>query len=171
MAPERRQKIEVTALVGLADMLGIECATAARIVPATREHGLSERNRRGECTSALYEVAWSDRDSDPAVQQADRRRAAVECACLDAHDVVGAIYLHRKDCIGVDLGVRDGRDVSSTLRVDTPGIEGEERVFDEGMAAVRAARHIDAVLSEIPDRAADDIDLFAGENAHAMKIR
>ena len=37
------------------------------------------------------------------------------------------------------------------------------------MAAGRAARQIDAVLREMPDRAADNIDLFAGENAHAMK--
>ena len=37
------------------------------------------------------------------------------------------------------------------------------------MPAGRAARQIDAVLREMPDRAADDIDLFAGENAHAVK--
>ena len=141
----------------------------APIQEPARERGLVERNRRVECTSTLCEVAWSDRDSDPAVQQADRRRAAVEYASLNADDVAGAIRLHREDCIAVDFSIHEGRDVSSTLRVNTAGVEGDERVFDEGMAAVRAARHIDAVLREIPDRAADNIDLFAGENAHAMK--
>lgn len=131
--------------------------------------GLLEKNRRGECTSARYEVARSDRHSCPAVQQADPRRAVVEYASLDAEDVAGAIRLHREARIGEDRGVRDGRDIGSTLHVNTAGIEGDERVIDEGMAAGRAARHIDAVLREMPDRAADDIDLFAGENAHAME--
>jgi hypothetical protein len=136
-----------------------------------REGGLLEKNRRGECTSARYEVARSDRDSRPAGQQADPRRAIVEYASLDADDVAGAIRPHREARIGEDRAVRDGRDIGSTLGVDTAGIEGDERVIDEGMASVRAARHIDAVPGEIPDRAADDIDLFAGGNAHAIKAR
>ena len=135
------------------------------------EHSLFEKNRRGECTSARYEVARSDRHSCPAVQQADPRRAVVEYASLDADDVAGAIRLHREARIGEDRGVRDGRDIGSPLCVNTAGIEGDERVIDEGMAAVRAARHIDAVPGEMPDRAADDIDLFAGGNAHAIKAR
>ncbi len=60
--------------------------------------GLLERTDRGECTSARYEVAWSDRDSDPASQQADPRQAVVEYA---------------KARIGEDLGVRDGPDIRS----------------------------------------------------------
>jgi len=64
--------------------------------------GLRERNRRVECTSALYEAAWPDRDSHPAVQQADRRRAAVEYASLDADDVAGAIRPRRETRIEED---------------------------------------------------------------------
>ena len=93
----------------------------------------------------------------------------VEYASLDADDVAGAIRLHREVRIGEDRGVRDGRDIGSTLHVNTAGIEGDERVIDEGVPGARAARHIDAVLREMPDRAAADIDLFAGKNAHAMK--
>ena len=133
------------------------------------EHSLLEKNRRGECTSARYEVARSDRHSRPAVQQADPRRAVVEYASLDADDVVGAIRLHGEARIGEDRGVRDGRDIGSPLYVNTAGIEGDERVIDEGVPAGRAARHINAVLGEMPDRASDDIDLPAGEHAHAMK--
>jgi len=133
--------------------------------------GLRERNRRVECTSALYEAAWPDRDSHPAVQQADRRRAAVEYASLDADDVAGAIRPHRETRIGEDRAVRDGCDIGSPLRVNTAGIEGDGRIIDEGMAGVRAARQIDAVPGEMPDRAADDVDLFAGGNAHAIKAR
>ena len=80
--------------------------------------GLPERNRRVECTSALYEAAWSEGDSHPAVQQADRRRAAVEYASLDADDVAGAIRPHRETRIGEDRAVRDGCDIGSPLHVN-----------------------------------------------------
>ena len=58
-----------------------------------------------------------------------------------------------------------------SLHVNPAGIEGDGRIIDEGMAGARAARQIDAVPGEMPDRAADDIDLFAGGNAHAIKAR
>jgi glycosyltransferase involved in cell wall biosynthesis len=133
--------------------------------------GLLKKNRRGECTSARYEVARSDRHSCPAVQQADPRRAVVEYASLDADDVVGAIRLNGEARIGEDRGVRDGRDVTSGRHVNTAGIKEDVRVIDECVPAGRAARHIDAVLREMPDRAADDIELFAGGKAHAINAR
>src|SRR5437773_5481831 len=83
-------------------------------------------------TSVRYKVAWSDRDSRPAIQQADPCRAVVEYATLHADDVVGAIRPHGVARIGEDIAVRDGRDIGSTLRVNTAGIEGDERVIDEG---------------------------------------
>ena len=52
-----------------------------------------------------------------------------------------------------------------------PALKADGRIIDEGMAGVRAARQIDAVPREMPDRAADGIDLFAGGNAHAIKAR
>src|SRR5438552_1725972 len=96
-----------------------------------REGGLLEKNRRGECTSARYEVARSDRDSRPAGQQADPRRAVVEYASLDADDVAGAVRPHRETRIGEDRAVRDGCDIGSPLHVNTAGIEGDERIIDE----------------------------------------
>jgi hypothetical protein len=73
-----------------------------------RERGLLEKNRRGKCTSARYEVARSDRDSRPAGQQADPRRAVVEYASLHADDVAGAIRPHRETRIGeIELFVMD----------------------------------------------------------------
>ena len=135
-----------------------------------------ESKRRGECTSARYEVARSDRHSRPAVQQANARRAVVEHASLDADDVVGTIRLHGEIRIGEDTGVRNGRYIGSALRVNTaetgtgcPPIEEDERVIDEGVPATRGARHVDAVLSEIPNRTANNIDLFAGYNTDAIK--
>lgn len=94
-----------------------------------------------------------------------------EYASLDADDVAGAIRPHRETRIGEDRAVRDGCDIGSPLHVNTAGIEGDGRIIDEGMAGVRAARQIDAVPGEMPDRAADDIDLFEGGNAHAIKAR
>ena len=52
-----------------------------------------------------------------------------------------------------------------------PALKADGRIIDEGMAGVRAARQIDAVPGEMPDRAADDVDLFAGGNAHVIKAR
>ena len=103
--------------------------------------GLFEKNGRRECTTARYEVAWSDRYGRPAVQQADARRVVVDYATLDADGVAGAIRPDPEARIGEDRGIREGRDiVGSSLHANTTAIEGDQRVINEGMAAKRATR-------------------------------
>ena len=55
------------------------------------------------------------------------------------------------------------------MHVNTAGIEGDQLVIDEGVPAVHATRHADAVLREMPDRAANDIELFPGEKLHVIE--
>lgn len=132
-----------------------------------RARELLEINRRIEGTSARYEVAGANRDSLPTRQLADPRRAVVEDTGLDTNDTA-SIRLHRKACIGKNIGVRDRGDIGRSRRVHTSRIKQDERVVDKGVPTARAARHIDAVPCEMPDLAADDIDLFAGGHAHAI---
>jgi len=137
----KRSKGEVDLrTINLAHVLIGHIARSPLREPA-RKRGLLERNRRAECTTARYEVAWSDRDSRPAVQQADPRRAVVKYATLHADDVAGAIRPDPEARIGEDRGIREGRDiVGSSLHANTTAIEGDQRVINEGMAAKRATR-------------------------------